>query len=509
MMWGSKNKLDTKRVLISLTESDARLFLLENRSGKITILNSASASYSSIQELESVCGGWLKPLKAKSIACEWLLSRSLYKTFSVSSPKVPDSELATTVQWLVKDQLEQSLDSVLVSYYRPYAIESEAEKIVAVAVERELVEHIINLTANLQLQLNSIQIDELSSTAALDQLSDKKQIVGLIDEDHQGLIYNFYVDRTLAFTRHIRGRFFPNQSDSSFTLDSDNNEEQTDRFLLETQRTLDYCISQFFRAPVNRLTLNAVKATNNNLVESLEQIAELPVDLVELSETLPDSDEQQITLTIAEAGAALGAAERPQQWIDFYLPQYRPKPLEFGFNYAAGICFVAFLGFIGYGMLQSSEISQLENQLAQSKQKVNQTQASLEQLSKRLGVQTSLKDLDSTINQRQAELAASRKLLNKVEQTAPSEPILYSQILAALSKQPAKSLWLTQIRLTPTTIDLAGQTTLPESIPSYINEMSKSAVLASRFDDLKIERNSENTKLVKFEMTNGRYNNAN
>lgn len=509
MMWGSNQKLDAKRVLISLTEGDARLFLLENHSGKVEVLSSTTASYSSTQDLEDICKDWLQTVKAKGTTCEWLLSRSLYKTYTLAAPNVPDTELATTIKWLVKDQLEQSLESVLVSYYRPYAIEREAEKIVAVAVAREFIENLINITGNLQLQLNSIQIDELSSVAALSQLPEETQISGLIDEDHQGLIYNFYVGRSLAFTRHIKGRFFPNKSESSFSLDADNNEEQTDRFLLETQRTLDYCISQFFRLPVNRLALNTSKTTNNNLVESLEQIAELPVDLVEVSAQASDSNSEILALTIAEAGAAIGNTGKTQQWIDFYLPQYRPKPLEFGFKYASGICLVACLGLIGYGVLQSSELAQLENQLSQSKQKVDETQSSLAQLSKRLGVKNNQQSLDSTINQRQLELVASRKLLNKVEQTAPSKPILYSEVLAALSKQTAKSLWLTSIKLTPNTIDLTGQTTLPESIPNYINEMSKSAILASQFEDLKIQRSAENTKLVQFEMTNGRYNNAN
>ena len=509
MMWGSNKKLDAKRVLISLNESEARLFLLENHAGKSEVLSSTAASYSSSQELEAICKDWLQPLKAKGTACQWLLSRSLYKTFSIAAPKVPDSELASTIKWLVKDQLEQSLDSVLVSYYRPHTIEREADKIVAVAVEKEFVENLINITTNLQLDLSSIQIDELSSVAALGHLSEETQICGLIDEDHQGLIYNFYVCRSLAFTRHIRGRFFPNQSDSSFSLDDDNNEEQTDRFLLETQRTLDYCISQFFRSPVNRLALNASKADNNNLVESLEQIAELPVDLVEVTAPTDDSNSETLALTISEAGAAIGKTGQTQQWIDFYLPQYRPKPLEFGFKYAVGICLVAFAGFVGYGVLQTSELNQLENQLGQSEQKLKETQASLDQLSKQLGVKDSLQNLDSTINQRQAELVASRKLLNKVEKTAPSKPVLYSEVLSALSKQTAKSLWLTQIKLTPSTIGLAGETTIPESIPNYINEMSKNTILASQFEDLKIQRSTDNTKLVQFEMTNGRYNNAN
>jgi MSHA biogenesis protein MshI len=509
MIWGSNKKLDAKRVLISLNNSEVRLFLLENKAGELTTISSQAAEYSTSEQLESICTEWLTPLKAKGLSCDWLLSRSLYKTISVSPPKVPESELKQTIKWLVKDQIEESLDTVLVTYYKPFAVEREAQKLVAVTIDKEFTESLINISSNLNLNLNSIQIDELSPVNALSGLQDDQQISGLIDEDHQGLIFNFYVGRSLAFTRHIRGRFFPNQSQNSFSLDAENNEEQSDRFLLETQRTLDYCISQFFRSPVNRLTLNDNKVRDNNLVESLEQITELPVDRVELNQQYIDEQESaSLALTIAEAGAALGGLGNSPQWVDFYMPEYRPQPLEFGFKYAVGLGAIAVLGLIGYGLLQNSELTQQQQRLAESKQLLQQTQTALQALSQRLGVASKTEDLDKTIERKQAELLASRKLLNKVEKTSPVKPVLYSQVLSALAQQKAQALWLTQIKLSPKGIDLAGQTTNPESIPTYIDQMSNNVILASHFENLSIERSKKNKRLVLFQMTNGRYSNA-
>ncbi len=508
MMWGSNAKLESKRVLISLTEREARLFLVEYQAGNVKVVDATTAEYSGPKALEATLKDWQRNVKIKGLCCDWLLSRSLYKTFSLAAPKVPDTELNKTIKWLIKDQLEESLDSVLVSFYKPFSLESDTEKLVAVSVDKEFIESLIEVTANLNLQLNSIQINELAAGNAISSLENDEQIRGLIDEDHQGLIFNFYRGQSLAFTRHIRGRFFPNQADNGFSLDADDSEEQTDRFLLETQRTLDYCISQFFRAPVNRLTLNATKTENNQLLESLEQIAELPVDLISLDPQASGDSNNNIVLSIAEAGATIGGFKPKNQWIDFYLPQYRPKPLEFGFNYALGLCGVAVIGLLVYGLLQSSELSQVEQTLQSSDLKLTETQTAMQQVSQKLGIVGSKQNLDQQISVKQTELIASRKLLNKVEQTSPTKPVLYSEVLAALSKQKAKSLWLTQIKLSPYSIELAGQTTLPESIPSYIKQMSSNEILSSQFENLKIERSSNNNKLVEFFMTNGRYYHA-
>lgn len=516
-MWGLNNKSDNKSVLISLTNSEARMFLVEKRSGRAVVLESSAAPYHSTDELRSICQQWAQSCKIKNLRCDWLLSRNLYKTITLSPPKVPDSELASSIKWLVKDQIEQSLDSVLVSYYRPYVVEKESEKLTAVVLDRELIESLIALTGELNLDLATIQVEELASINALSSISENENITGFINEDIEGLIYNFYVGRSLAFTRHIKGRFFPNHDSNSFTLETDNtdNQEQLDRFLLETQRTLDYCISQFFRKPVSRLVLDAIKTENLNLVDSLEQITELPVDLIKLvesnDEAIPDSasvDSPSLKITIAEAGAVLVKQDKSVQVVNFYLPQYQPKPLEFSFKYATGIAVASLIGFTFHGSVKETELNNANKTLIEQKQLLEKTQLSLQAISKNLGKSLRTKNLDQALITKQNELNASRRLLAKVESTSPEKPVLYSEILAALSTQQAASLWLTEIKLSPATIGLSGQTTKPDSIPSYINSMSKNSVLASRFEELTIKRDKQDSRFVNFQMTNGRYNNA-
>ncbi|MBV1909451.1 MAG: hypothetical protein KUG78_09015 [Kangiellaceae bacterium] len=509
-MWGLNKKSDSKCVLISLTNSEARLFHVEIISNKIKVLESHSDEYSTQKQLEDICSSWIQTVKAKGLPCHWLLSRSQYRTFAVAPPKVPESELSEAIKWLVKDQLEQPLDTVLVSYYKPYKVERETEKLVAVVVQRDVVESLIEITETLNLNLSSIQISELAASNALASINGEEQITGLIDEDNIGLTYNFYVGHSLAFTRHIKGRFFPGQDGNTFSLDSEDNEAQMDQFLLETQRTLDYCVSQFFRKPVDRLLLDSQKTKIEGLLESLEQISEIPVELVTLEqarESIEDSTRQQsLSLTTAESGATL--TNNQSQQVNFYLAQYQPKPLEFSFQYAAALVAVSVVGFALLGFVKEKELSALQSKLVEQNELLSKTQTSLQSLSKKIGRSSSIKELDRQLVKKQNELKASRQLLSNVENTSPSEAVIYSEILAALSGHHAESLWLTKIQLGPKTIDLSGQTTKPESIPLYIDGMSNHVVLASQFDNLIIERDKQNTQLVHFQMTNGRYKNA-
>ena len=516
MFWGLNNKPDKEKVIISLTESEVRLFLVEYNSHNINMLVAHSTVYDSLEKLNTVCLQWLQEVKAKGLHCHWLLSRDLYKTINLNKPKVPDSEIDGAIRWLVKDQVEQALDNLLITHYCPFTQDQDPQKLTAVIVERDFIEQLIEISDKIGINLISIEINELTASSALAGHLEQEKIVGLIDEDKQGLIYNFYVGKELAFTRHIKGRFFPNQQNSPFTLEDDNNEAQTDQFLLETQRTLDYCVSQIFRKPVNSLVLDAAKVTNSSLIDSLEQITELPVSTFNLASTSTDAinnttekKHAPIRLTIAEAGTILGQSSKKRQTVNFYLPQYQPKPLEFGFKFAASFAFLFVFGFITYGYIQEKEQKALTQQLSKENEALSKIQTSLQILNKELGKGEPVENLNNLIVRRQKELAVSKKLLSRVNRKPPTKTVSYSKVLAALSRQKTDSLWLTKIKLSPSSISLSGQTTKPKSIPSYINNMGKDPVLSSQFEDLSIERDKQDPRLINFQMSNGHYYNAN
>ncbi len=512
MVWGLNKKSSDKIALVSLSESDARLLLVEKKANKINVLTSDSFSFDSPESLREKTIQWVKDNKCKGLDNHWLLSRKLYKTLNVKPPSVPDSELDNAVKWLIKDQIEQPLDKILTAQYKPHVQENETEKLTAVVIEKAFIENLIEISDEAGLDLKTIEINELATTNALKALLDtekpgEEKIVGFIDEDNQGLIYNFYVGHSLAFTRHIKGRFFPIKRADEFSLETENLQSQQDQFLLETQRTLDYCVSQVFRKPVNLLVLDSYKTDNEELLIALEQVTEIPCQSYRIDNS-SSSEHSKLQLTLAEGGVVLHKNLKQPQSVNFYLTQYQPKPLEFGFKFATAIAALFLLMFIGYGFIQNKEQQQLKQQLVSNNNELNKIQISFQEIQKSRGKIDPMEDLNNQISRKQNELVTSNKLLARVTNQTPIKPINYSEVLAALSKQKISALWLTKINLNQNIISLTGQTTKPTSIPIYIDAMADDSVLRSQFEDLQIERDLNDSRVINFSINNGHYKNA-
>jgi len=517
MIWRLNNKTETKKVVISLTQSEVRLFLIDNIAESVEIVSADCHSYQNQKELTDICTQWVQQAGAKRIDCYWLLARDLYKAIQVKKPNAPAAEVDAALKWLVKDQVDLPLERLLVTHYQPLNQDPSiaAEQAIAIIVEKDLIENIIQLTDDLSLTLHSIEISELTAGYALKDHFEDLAITGLIDEDQQGLVYNFYVGSELAFTRHIKRRFFPQKQDAGLTLENDDYQAQLDRFLLETQRTIDYCVSQIFRRPINKLVVDASKVDDSNIIESIEQTLDIPISSFNLNVTISDkalnNDEDLTTLALSidQLGLIQTKNEKQKQYVDLYLPQYRPQPLEFGFNFAASVAALFFVGFLILGIIENSELFALETKLKQVTKTHDELQASMQALQKKLRKEGKIENLNNAITQKQRELVAVKRLLIRVNNQTTSKPVEYSKILKALSLLKSPSLWLTKINLYPTSINLTGQTTQAQLIPSYINEMSKNRLLSSQFEDLSIERDSKNKRLLNFKMTGGRYKHVN
>ncbi len=516
MIWGINQQAQNMQTIISLSEKEIRFFLVDKISNKTTLVNSQQHNYKQIDELQEYCNHWVKNNHCKNVTCHWLLSRKLYNAFTINRPKVPDVELEDSIKWLVKDQIEQPLDKILTRHYLPQLRDHNAEKITAIVVDKNLVENLIAMTQDSGMNLNSIQINELTpihtfSDEITSNSNHHEKITGYIDEDNQGLIFNFYVGQSLAFTRHIKGRYFPSSSEKDLLLDNENLQDKQNQFLLETQRTLDYCVSQVFRKPVDSLVLDSNK-TNDDLSTALQQLTELPIVRYDIENKISISEKNNKNfklLTFAEAGLFLSQFQQPSQSINFYLNQYRPKPLEFGFKFATSIAAIFILVFIGYGLIQNHEENLLDDKLATKKQMLLKTQQALQSIQmKRTGSRT-IVDINQQILIKQNRLLKNKKLLKNVTNLSVLKTKKYSEVLLALSQIKTPSLWLTNIDISLDKISLGGQTTQPESIPQYINQMAKNEALRQQFEELKIERDDGNNQLVNFLISNGKIEYAN
>ena len=294
-------------VIASLEGQHCRIQHLKLQENQLIQLAAKTFLFTSLDQLMEEFVQVCREHSLKNGVCRWVLSRDHYQTHSLDRPKVTEKEMDTALKWQIKDLLEQPVDEVLVSHYQPMHPDKPEAQVVAVVVEKSLIIKLIEMSQAAGLEMDSIEIDELCiGNAFLEQLTPER-ITGFVGEDNSGLIFNFYNGQNLCFSRYKKGRFMPAvRSEEDFVLD-DEQEAQEESFLLETQRTLDYVISQIFRRPLDTILLQQRSANDLQLANTINQITEIPVQLIEAP--MLEQPELPFIPTLAEAGCALRSDE--------------------------------------------------------------------------------------------------------------------------------------------------------------------------------------------------------
>ena len=289
-------------IVISIDGQHCRAQRFNKQAGTLTLTHADEFDYQNLEALEDNLHQWCKKNNIKNTICRWLLSYELYQTYHTDSPNVLDKEMPEALKWQIKDQLEFAVEDVLISYYRPNHPDPDNNQVVAVSVEKKLIDSLVALTKEIGLELNAIEIEELAIGHGLEPHLTAEKIVGYVGENRSGLVFNFYQANKLVFSRYKKGQYLPVKQEQEFSLDSDN-QQQADAFLLETQRTLDYVISQLFRKPVDLILLQNKQGDSDSLAETINQLIETPVNLVAPDVNYAEQEEHLMT-TLAEAGCA-------------------------------------------------------------------------------------------------------------------------------------------------------------------------------------------------------------
>lgn len=301
----SKDSLDEFLVAL-VDERTCRLQHFKLADSGLEQLNAGSLEYTGHDDLSSQFIEWTRLNQVKNAECRWILSRSLYQTYQIDPPNVLPKEMDEAIKWQVKDLLEYPIDQALVTHYQPSFKEGQSEQVTAIATNKLLVESIIEAAQKTDLTFTSIDIEELTIGHALGDYIEENQLIGFVGEDISGLVFNFYQSGGLAFTRHKKGKFLPNSHQHEFSLEQEQEAEE-EAFLLETQRTLDYVVSQIFRRPIDKILLQENSREDAKLAEVIHQITELEVNLV--SPRLISDNEDLAKPSLAEVGAAMRGAQ--------------------------------------------------------------------------------------------------------------------------------------------------------------------------------------------------------
>ncbi|MDH5432814.1 MAG: hypothetical protein OEY19_02635 [Gammaproteobacteria bacterium] len=274
-----KRKLNSLLVTFYINESVCRVHCFDITCDPVELKHGALIEYSSISDLQQKIMAFVNQNHLQKNPCRWILANDLYQTHNIDKPDVNDDEVMDALKWQVKDLIDIPVDSCLVSYYQPAHPENKNKQIVAVTVSKDLIEQLIDICDKTSLLLENIDIEELVIGHALLPYFNDQKIIGFVGENDQGLVFNFYYNNELAFVRHKKDFFIPQERVEEFVLEQEQ-EELSERFLLETQRTLDYVVSQLFRRPIELLLLQANEENADKLLNLIKQLTDVPCQSV-------------------------------------------------------------------------------------------------------------------------------------------------------------------------------------------------------------------------------------
>jgi len=188
---------------------------------------------------------------------------------------------------------------------------------------------------------------------------------------------------------------------------------------------------------------------------------------------------------------------QPRQQVNLYqetAPPWRP----FG-SATLALAVAAVSGCLaiiwGFGTWQVDHLQQAVGALQ------HQQQAQQTMLSALPGGAASGTDLQSRIQELNAELAVRERALALLQGDAAGSTSGFSAELAALARHPMPGLWLRQITLSDLTgsMSLAGEVMDPDRVPRYLHALGTERTLAGmRFDRLAIQRPGTQTAAFKF-----------
>lgn len=195
------------------------------------------------------------------------------------------------------------------------------------------------------------------------------------------------------------------------------------------------------------------------------------------------------------------------QSINFYLEEYRPKPLSFDSKFAALAMGIALVMMVVIGVIETTHVSKLEKQLKEKQVELKQISDQVVKLQKQMAESGQVESIEAKIAARQLSLNSYRKILANMSQPTSQTSTRYSEIMKQLGEQKGASVWLTKIQIAAQNLSLQGSTLETKAIPAYVEELKNSATLKRQFDELTVERDAENDRLVNFSLNNGRLTN--
>ena len=270
--WLKSNKLKTK-VGLFIAQQRIDLCALEAGNQSVAVLDSAPLA--DINELPAIFAQLLSKHEIKACACNVVLSNQFYQLIQIDKPQVPDEELASSLPFVAKEYISESIDSVVLDYFSV----PNQNKINLVYCAKAVVQQVIAAVKFARLELLNIGIEELSTANLFkvdEEVTPKTTQMLISQQDYQEVMLTIIYDNQLYFSRRLRG--FSRLRD----LEQDQFESGLlDNFSLEIQRSADFVVSQLRIPEVKQINLALSSSVLEQLIARVQINFTIPLLRVE------------------------------------------------------------------------------------------------------------------------------------------------------------------------------------------------------------------------------------
>ncbi len=236
------------------------------------------------------------------------LGHQYYTLLLVDAPDVTDQELREAVRWKVKDLIAQPVEQMVVDAFRlpDDAYRGRMNMLYVAAMDRGLVQGIVDVCDKTGLALQEITINELAMAAvagSMHELGQRGSAFLYLNGD--GGTINLVENGFLYLSRTIE----LGSGGSVFSGNLDFQQEPVDNLALDVQRSLDYYESQIGKAGITALYLVSNSDEKLGWCDGLSERLPITAKPFQMDEALIGAQTQSDALPgpLAPAlGAALG-----------------------------------------------------------------------------------------------------------------------------------------------------------------------------------------------------------
>jgi len=246
--------------------ADGVMVVLAAVQGKQTskILNCDFLASSGQEEQSQALQQWVEKNHLQGHHCTVLLATEDYQIFPVDRPEVSAEELVAALSWKIKDLLGYPVDAAVIEAFdMPASDKNPANMMNVVASQLESVQAYVDVINASGLQLEMLDIPELSHTTLLNVVEQQEACTAVLSfYDGEGMLaiyknLDMYVQRDVRVgLRHLQRR-------------EAGDNDLFDRLLLELQRSLDYFESYYGIGQVNQLMIMQDMTDSRDLGEYL------------------------------------------------------------------------------------------------------------------------------------------------------------------------------------------------------------------------------------------------